>query len=67
MSTALSSGILFLIPTYLSEEHPDVLTHSGKEILFTLEHFIVENEKSARRFLKLVGSPVAQPNFKFHL
>ena len=67
MSTALPSGILFLIPTYLSEEHPDVLTHSGKEILFTLEHFIVENEKSARRFLKLIGSPVAQPNFKFQL
>jgi len=53
----MKTGILYLVPSLLSEENPFVIPSSTKEILFTLDHFIVENEKSARHFLKAVGYP----------
>lgn len=62
-----SPGTLFLIPSYLSEDTPDVLTPQGMQVVHQLEEFIVENEKSARRFLKLIGSPFPQANFHFHV
>ena len=62
-----TNGTLYLIPTFLSEDNPDILTTDGKKLLYQLDGFIVENEKTARRFLKLIKSPVSQPTFKFHL
>lgn len=44
-----------MIPSFLSEENTSVIPDSTKEIIFSLDHFIVENEKSARHFLKAAG------------
>ena len=46
-------GKLFLIPTTLGQNEPlEVLPISVKKIVEGLDFFIVENEKSARRFIK---------------
>src|SRR5690349_18512525 len=53
----MKPGILYIIPSFLSEENSDVIPEATKEIIFSLDHFIVENEKSARHFLKAAGYP----------
>ncbi len=58
--------MLFLIPTFLSEnEH--VLPEEVLEIARSLDEFVVENEKSARKFLKQIGTKIHQNNIIFHL
>lgn len=48
-------GKLFLIPTTLGDTEPlEVLPISVKKIIEQTDHFIVENEKSARRFIKRI-------------
>ncbi len=49
----MHKGKLFLIPTTLGDNEPlEVLPYSVKKIVENTIHFIVENEKSARRFIK---------------
>jgi len=48
-------GKLYLIPTTLVENEPlEVMPYSVKTIVELLDHYIVENEKSARRFIKKI-------------
>ena len=48
-------GKLYLIPTTLGDTEPlEVLPISVKKIIEQLDYFIVENEKSARRFIKKI-------------
>jgi len=48
-------GRLYLIPTTLGEnETLEVMPYSVKTIVELLDHYIVENEKSARRFIKKI-------------
>jgi 16S rRNA (cytidine1402-2'-O)-methyltransferase len=48
-------GKLYLIPTTLGENEPlEVMPYSVKTIVELLDHYIVENEKSARRFIKKI-------------
>ena len=48
-------GVLYLIPTRLGDNPPlEVLPLSIKKILEKVNHYIVENEKTARRFIKRV-------------
>src|SRR5210317_1205365 len=48
-------GKLFLVPTTLGENEPlEVLPISVKKIIEELDSFIVENEKTARRFIKRI-------------
>ena len=48
-------GKLYLIPTTLGENEPlEVMPYSVKSIVELLDHYIVENEKSARRFIKKI-------------
>ena len=48
-------GRLYLIPTTLGENEPlEVMPYSVKTIVELLDHYIVENEKSARRFIKKI-------------
>lgn len=48
-------GVLHLIPTPLGENLPlEVLPLSVKKTVEDLDHFIVENEKIARRFIKKI-------------
>lgn len=46
-------GNLYLIPTTLGETEPlEVMPLSVKKVIEQIDYFIVENEKSARRFIK---------------
>lgn len=49
------TGKLYLIPTTLGESNPiEVLPYSIKKIIEQVDHYIVENEKTARRSIKQV-------------
>ena len=54
--TENKTGILYLIPSNLGENTIDnILVKQVKEVVDSLTHFIVENDKTARKFLKEVG------------
>lgn len=49
------TGKLYLIPSLLGDNEPlEVLPLSVKKVIGQVEHYIVENEKSARAFIKKV-------------
>ena len=55
-------GKLVLIPTTLGMNEPlEVLPISVKKVVEDLDFFIVENEKSARRFIKKIAPRKSQP------
>lgn len=54
---------LFLIPSFIGDAPADpaeFLPDSTIKVIRSLKYFVVENEKSARSFLKAVGIPLAQ-------
>ncbi|WP_405246267.1 SAM-dependent methyltransferase [Cellulophaga sp. Asnod2-G02] len=54
-------GKLYLIPTTLGENEPlEVLPLSVKQAIENINHYIVENEKTARRFIKKISSKKSQ-------
>ena len=54
----MKNGNLYIIPVLLGGENISELIPQGTiDIAKRLKHFIVENEKSARKFLKLAGVP----------
>jgi len=56
-------GKLYLIPTTLGDNEPlEVLPLSVKKIIEVLDTFIVENEKTARRFIKRITPRKSQPS-----
>ncbi|NNK76965.1 MAG: SAM-dependent methyltransferase [Maribacter sp.] len=56
-------GKLYLIPTTLGENEPlEVLPISIKRVIEEIDYYIVENEKSARRFIKKISPRKSQPN-----
>jgi 16S rRNA (cytidine1402-2'-O)-methyltransferase len=57
---------LYLIPTFLSE-NTNVLPNEVLNIAASLDEFVVENEKSARQFLKSINTKIKQNDFVFHL
>lgn len=62
-------GILYLIPTTLGDINPlEVLPITVKQIIDTTNTFIVENDKTARHFIKRISPEKSQPSLKmFHL
>lgn len=55
-------GKLYLIPTTLGQNEPlEVLPISVKKAVEDIDFFIVENEKSARRFIKKITPRKSQP------
>ena len=57
------TGKLYLIPTTLGDTEPlEVLPLSVKKIIEELDYFIVENEKTARRFIKQITPRKSQPS-----
>ena len=51
----MKAGVLYLIPTTLGDAPvAEILPGIVSEVISRLTYFIVENEKSARRFIKLV-------------
>lgn len=63
MSNFQYSGKLYLIPTTLgTSKVTDVLPESIKGIIEKVDHYIVENEKTARRSIKQVAIEKSQPS-----
>ena len=62
-------GIIYLIPTRLGMDQPhlEVLPMSIKRTVGTLDYFIAENEKTARRFIKAIAPKKSQPSLNFEL
>ena len=56
-------GKLYLLPTTLGENEPlEVMPYSVKTMVELIDHYIVENEKSARRFIKKITPKKPQPS-----
>lgn len=61
-------GKLYLIPTTLGDNEPlEVMPISVKATVEQLTHFIVENEKTARRFIKKITPLKPQPSLQLKL
>lgn len=62
-------GKLYLIPTTLGDNNPlDVLPITVKHIIDAIDTYIVENDKTARRFIKRISPEKSQPSLNmFHL
>jgi 16S rRNA (cytidine1402-2'-O)-methyltransferase len=63
-----TSGILYLIPTTLGDtaETADVLPIKVNAVINTIDEYIVENEKSARHYLKKMGIQKPLPEIVLH-
>lgn len=58
----MNKGKLYLIPTTLGETEPlEVMPLSVKKVIEQIDYYIVENEKSARRFIKKISPKKQQP------
>ena len=56
-------GKLYLIPTTLGDNEPlEVMPLSVKKVIEEVDYFIVENEKTARRFIKKITPKKSQPS-----
>ena len=53
----MSSGVIYMIPCPISDERAvwDVLPKANLDVMNSLDYFIVENVRSARRFLSKAG------------
>lgn len=62
-------GSLYLIPTTLGDNEPlEVLPITVKKVIEAISVFIVENDKTARHFIKRIAPEKSQPSLKmFHL
>ena len=68
MSTTSNLGKLYLIPTTLGDSDPtDVLPQKVKRIIELLDYYIVENEKTARKSIKIVDPEKQQSELKLSL
>ncbi len=60
-------GKLYLIPTTLGESNLDaVIPKNIQELIPTIKHFIVENIRTARRYLKLVDKNINIDELSFY-
>ncbi|MEP2237656.1 MAG: SAM-dependent methyltransferase [Maribacter sp.] len=58
-------GKVYLIPTTLGDMPPlEVLPISIKQTIEKLDYYVVENEKTARRFIKKISPRKSQPDLK---
>jgi len=56
-------GKLYLIPTTLGDVPPlEVLPIAIKRAIESIDHYIVENEKTARHFIKIISPRKSQPS-----
>ena len=60
-------GTLYLLPVYLGQPDPDKLSQQLIRTAKELSHFIVENEKTARAFLKSICTPVPMAELVLHV
>jgi len=63
-----NTGKLYLIPTTLGENEPlEVLPMSVKKTIEQVNYYIVENEKSARRFIKKISPRKSQSSLQLYI
>lgn len=68
MKPLKNTGKLYLIPTTLGETNPlEVMPISVKKVIETVDHYIVENEKSARRAIKGISPGKSQPSLQLYV
>jgi len=60
------SGKLYLIPAPIDDEAVHVIPAYVKEVIHSLSDFVVENEKTARQYLKKTGYPRALDQARMH-
>ncbi|MCG1037164.1 SAM-dependent methyltransferase [Polaribacter sargassicola] len=61
-------GKLYLIPTTLGDTEPlEVMPLSVKKVIEEIDYYIVENEKSARKFIKKIAPKKPQPSLQLML
>ena len=64
----MEKGKLYLIPTRLGDNAPlEVLPMSVKKIIELVDDYIVENEKTARNFIKKISSSKSQPSLQINV
>ena len=67
METHSRLGVLYLIPSPLGDNPPlEVLPFAVKTKVEELTHFIIENEKNARRFIKKIAPNKSQDTLKLY-
>lgn len=65
MKSTSSFGKLYLIPTTLGESDPmDVLPQTVKRTIDFIDDYIVENEKTARKFIKSINPEKVQASLR---
>lgn len=61
------NGTIYLIPNLLGESNPqDVLPSGVINKIHSIRHFIVENTRTARRFLIRIGHPLSPDEISFY-
>jgi len=64
----MSKGVLYLIPSFLSEtSFENVFPEFNKNVILKLDEFIVEELKTARRFLRKIGYKKYFDEVEFHV
>jgi 16S rRNA (cytidine1402-2'-O)-methyltransferase len=65
----MAKATLYLIPTLLGNGYPPerVLPEGTLKVIQRLDHFIAEEIKTARRFLKRIGIPKPMESLHFHV
>ncbi|MCC5916737.1 MAG: SAM-dependent methyltransferase [Cryomorphaceae bacterium] len=67
MDEQKQKGVLYVVPTFLSDTQAlGVLPMSVKKIVENLRHFIVENEKTARKNIKKIAPNLSQSEIIIH-
>ncbi|PHR94558.1 MAG: SAM-dependent methyltransferase [Leeuwenhoekiella sp.] len=67
MPTASPFGKLYLIPVTLGDTPPlEVMPQQVQTLIAAIDAYIVENEKTARRFIKQIYPQKSQPSLKLH-
>jgi len=51
----MGKGRLYLIPSFLGEDNPAIIPDQVKQVVQGLDEFIVENARTARRYLRAIG------------
>jgi len=51
----MTKGKIYLIPSFLGEDNPNIIPQQIKDVVQTLDIFIVEQARTARRYLRAIG------------
>jgi 16S rRNA (cytidine1402-2'-O)-methyltransferase len=57
-------GTLYLLPAFLGDRDPQLLSGQALSITRRLRHFVAEDAKTARAFLKAIGHPEPLPQIE---